>query len=244
MSRATRSVVTAGLAAVVAVAGYVDPLALVVVAALLVVAVAIGWPSLAELPFPPGSAAVVGLSGLGAVGAVWLVGDAPSLAALAVVMAVSLVLTFVNELLRRDGRPRLVESVSGTVAGSVLALCTAGWIAAGALVNGTGFVVVGAAALAVGSAVSAVPLPRWLSATATAGSAALVGLLAAGAVPWVPVRPGAIIGLAVGVLIAALDALFDEIVVLERRTPAVAAVALPVAVSGMVMYIVGRVLVG
>ena len=53
-----------------------------------------------------------------------------------------------------------------------------------------------------------------------------------------------VIGLAVGVLVAALDSLFDNFVVLERRTPALAAVALPVAVSGMVVYIVGRVLVG
>ena len=244
MTVATRSVVTAALAAAVALAGFYDPRAVVVVAGLLVLLFAVGWPTLAALPMPPGSSAVVALTGVGAVAAVWLVGDAPQLSALAVVMASALVLAFVNELLRRDGRERLIESVSGTVAGSVVALCAAGWIASGALAEGESLVVVGALALAVGSAVAALPVPRWLSVVTVVAAAAAVGALGGAAVPGVDLRVGALLGVAVGVLVAALDSLFDNFVVLERRTPALAAVALPVAVSGMVVYIVGRVLVG
>ena len=244
MTVATHSVVTAALAAAVALAGFYDPRAVVVVAGLLVLLFAVGWPTLAALPMPPGSSAVVALTGVGAVAAVWLVGDAPQLSALAVVMASALVLAFVNELLRRDGRERLIESVSGTVAGSVVALCAAGWIACSALAGGESLVVVGALALAVGSAVAALAVPRWLSVVTVVAAAAAVGALGGAAVPGVDLRVGALLGLAVGVLVAALDSLFDNFVVLERRTPALAAVALPVAVSGMVVYIVGRVLVG
>ena len=70
MTLASRSVVTAALAAVTALAGYLHPAALLAVAALLVLVVAAGWPELAGLPFRPGSAVVVAVTGVGAVFAV------------------------------------------------------------------------------------------------------------------------------------------------------------------------------
>lgn len=244
MTLASRSVVTAALAAAAALAGYLHPVALLAVTAVLALAVAAGWPELAGLPFRPGSAVVVGLTGLGALFAVRLVGTGESLAGLAVVLASGLLLAFVNELLRRDGRVRMVESVSGTVAGAVLALCTAGWIATDSQAGGERVVVSGALALAVGAAVSAFELPRWVSAVATTLAAAGAGAVAGLALPGITPLVGAILGLAVGVLVAALDALLDSLVELKRVLPAMAAAALPVAVSGAVVHIVGRVLVG
>ncbi len=242
MTLATRSVVTAALAAAAALAGYLHPVALLALTAVLVLAVAVGWPELAGLPFRPGSAVVVALTGLGAVAAVRYTGT--GLSGLAVVLASGLLVAFVNELLRRDGRVRMVESVSGTVAGGVLALCTASWVATEALVGGEALVVAGALALAVGSAVAAFELPRWLSATATALAAAGAGALVGWVLPSMSWQVGAILGVAVGVLVAALDALFDSLVELKRVLPSIAAATLPVAVSGAVVYIVGRVLVG
>ena len=242
MTLASRSVVTAALAAVAALAGYLHPVALLVVAALLVLVVAVGWPELAGLPFRPGSAAVVALTGLGAVFAVRYTGT--GLSGLAVVLACALMVSFLNELLRRDGRTRMVESVSGTEAGGVLALCTACWVATDALIGGEAVVVAGALALAVGAAVSAFELPRWMSAILTAATAAVAGAAAGWALPTISLQVGAVLGVAVGVLVAALDALFDSLVELKRVLPSLSAAALPVAVSGAVVYIVGRVLVG
>jgi hypothetical protein len=239
---ASRSVVTAALAAAAALAGYLHPIALLAMAGVLVLVVAVGWPELAGLPFHPGSAAVVALTGLGAVFAVRYSGT--GLSGLAVVLACALMVAFVNELLRRDGRVRMVESVSGTVAGGVLALCTACWVAAGSLAGGEAVVVTGALALAIGAAVSAFELPRWMSAVLTAGAAALAGAGAGWALPGISLEVGAVLGVAVGVLIAALDALFDSIVELKRVLPSLSAAALPVAVGGAVVFIVGRVLVG
>jgi len=239
---ATRSVVTAALAAAAALAGYFHPVALLAVAAALVVVVALGWPELAGLPFRPGSAAVVGLVGVGGVVAVRYTGT--GLSGLAVVLACGLMVAFVNELLRRDGRTRMVESVSGTVAGGVLALCTACWVATESLAGGEAVVVTGALALALGAAVSAFELPRWLSAVSTALAATAAGTLAGLVLPTISLTAGAVLGIAVGVLVAALDALFDSLVELKRVLPSLSAAALPVAVSGAVVYIVGRVLAG
>ena len=242
MTLASRSVVTAALAAAAALAGYLHPIALLAMAVVLVLVVAAGWPELAGLPFRPGSAAVVALTGVGAVFAVRYTGT--GLSGLAVVLACALMVAFVNELLRRDGRVRMVESVSGTVAGGVLALCTACWVATEALSGGEAVVVAGALALAVGSAVSAFEVPRWMSAVLTAAAAAVAGAAAGWALPTIDLQVGAVLGVAVGVLVAALDALFDSIVELKRVLPSLSAAALPVAVSGAVVYIVGRVLVG
>jgi len=242
VSLATRSVVTAALAAAAALAGYLHPVALLVLTGLLVLVVAAGWPELAGLPFRPGSAVVVALTGVGAVSAVYYTGT--GLSGLAVVLATGLLLAFVNELLRRDGRLRMVESLAGTVAGEVLALCTACWVATTALAGGSSLVVVGALALAVGAAVSAFEVPRWASSVLTAVAAAGAGAGAGWLLPGVSPEAGALLGVAVGVLVAALDALFDSLVELKKVGPSLSAAALPVAVSGAAVYIVGRVLVG
>jgi len=54
---------------------------------------------------------------------------------------------------------------------------------------------------------------------------------------------GGTLGLAMGVLVAALHALFDRLPALRRRAAALTVVVLPVALSGLLVYVVGRVLV-
>lgn len=244
MQLATRAVVTAVLAAAVAVAGYLGGLPLAITAAVLAIVFALAWPSLAGLPFVPGSAAVVALGGVGAVTVVHLTTTQPFLRALPVVFAAAILLAFVNELLRRDGRTRLVESVSGTVAGTLIAVAAAGWVAIGRTPGGEPIVVVGALALAVASVVAAVHLAPWIGASVTAGAAAAAGALGGLLLPDIDPLAGAILGLAVGILVATLHALFDQLTTLERRWPSLAAVTLPVTVTGILVYVVGRVLVG
>ena len=244
MQLATRAVVTAALAALVAVAGYVGGISVSIVAALLALAFAIGWPSLASLPFKPGSAAVIALGGLGGVAAVHYVLDQPYLRYLPVVFATAILLAFLNELLRRDGRERLVESVSGTVTGTLLAVAVAGWVAIGRTPGGEPIVVVGALALAVGSAVVALPLVGWTGATVTTLAATGAGALAALVLPDIDLVAGVVLGAAVGVLVSSLHVLFDALRTLARKLPSIAAVVLPVTVTGILVYVVGRVLVG
>ena len=244
MSVETRSVVTAVLAAVVAVAGFVGVLPLAAVSGLLVLVLALGWPGLAALPFTPGAGAVVALGGLGSVAAVTFTPTQPYLQHLAVVLAGAVVLAFVNELLRRDGRLRLVESVSGTVTGVVLAVCVTGWVATARLDGGEELVVAGAVALALGSAVVALHGRTWLVYLVTLAAATVGGTLVGWLLPTVQLAAGAVLGLGVGILVAALHALFDRLPALGRRLPSFAVAVLPVTVSGVLVYVAGRVLAG
>jgi hypothetical protein len=243
MSVPTRAVLTAVVAALVAVAASVGEAPLVGLAAVLALLVALGWPSLVDAPARRGAAVVVGLGGLGGVVAVTLTSGEPFLRELPEVLALSVLVAFVHELVRRDGRERLVESVAGVVSGVVVATAVAGWIAAGRTEGGTSVVVTGAVALAVGAAVSGVPLTGWagvlLTVVVTAGAGAGAGRLLRDVDP----VDGSVIGLAVGLLVAALRRLFDRLPSLGRRTAALAGAVLPVTVTGVLVYVVGRVLV-
>ncbi|QCB92496.1 hypothetical protein [Cellulomonas shaoxiangyii] len=244
MSVETRSVLTAVLAAAVAVAGFLDVLPLAGLAAVLVVVLAAGWPALAGLPFVPGSVAVVALGGLGAVAAVTFTPLQPYLQHMPLVFAAAVVLAFVNELLRRDGRVRLVESVSGTVTGTVLAVCVTGWVATARLEGGAALVVAGAVALALGSAAVALHGRRGLVYLVTVVAATAGGTLVGAVLPTVELLTGAVLGFGVGVLVAAMHALFDRVPALARRLPSLAVAVLPVTVSGVLVYVAGRVLAG
>ena len=187
---------------------------------------------------------MIGLGGVGAVFAVQEVPAQPYLRYLPVLFACAILLAFVNELLRRDGRPRMVESVAGTITGTLLAVAVAGWIAIGRTPGGEPLVVAGALALAVGSAVVALPLGPWLGAFVTSVAGAGAGALAGLVLDNIDVVAGSVLGLAVGVLVSTMHVLFDRLDSMKRRRPAIAAVALPVTVTGILVYVVGRVLVG
>jgi len=244
MPVSTRAVLTAVVAALVAVAAFAGEVPLVVLAGLLALVLAAGWPVLTGAPAVRGAAVVIGLGGLGGVLAVALTTGEPFLRELPEVLALSVVLAFLHELVRRDGRERLVESVAAVVSGVLVAASVAGWVAAGRTTGGMSVVVAGALALAVGSAVSAVPLVGWLSALVTVVSAAGAGAGTGALVPQVDALAGGLIGLAVGILIAALHRLFDRLPPMRRRLPALAGAVLPVTVTGVLVYVVGRVLVG
>ena len=253
MEASTRAVLTAVLAALMAVASFtqeIPPLAhlaelpVIVAAGLMSLAMAAGWPLLLGLPNVLGSAVVIALGGAGAVLAVTATRGQPLLRNLPIVVALAVLLAFVNELARQDGRRRLVDSVSGTVTGVLVATASAGWVAAERTPGGTSLVVSGAVALAVAAAVSAVPLGSWLGAAVTTGSAVLAGAAVGAVMPDIDPLVGGLLGLATGILIAALHALFDLLPALRRKSAALTVVVLPVAVSGILVYVVGRVLVG
>jgi len=247
-----RAVTTAVLATLVAVAGVLADVSLagrdgVVLAALLVLLVlafAVGLPHLAGLPARTGSSVVIALAGVAAVVVVDLTRGEPLLGDLPLVFAGAVLAAFVAELARRDGRERLVESVAGTVAGALVAVSAAGWLAAERTAAGDAVVVAGAVALAAGSALTALPLRGWSAAGASLGAATAAGLVAGAALPVLGLLSGGLLGFGVGVLVAAADALFDRLPALEHRLAGWAVAVLPVAVTGILVYVVARVLVG
>ena len=252
MEASTRAVLTAALAALMGVASFVvglealahlGELPVVVASIVLALAIAAGWPLLLGLPNVLGSAVVIALGGAGAVVAVTATRGQPFLRELPIVVALAVLLAFVNELARQDGRTRLVDSVSGTVTGVLVAAASAGWVAAERSPSGTALVVSGAVALAVAAAVSAVPLHSWHAPAVTIGAAVLAGGAAGAVMADFGPLVGATLGLATGILVAALHAMFDRLPALRRRAAALTVVVLPVALSGLLVYVVGRVLV-
>ena len=159
-----------------------------------------------------------------------------------------ILLAFVNELARQDGRKRLVDSVAGTVTGVLVATAAAGWVASERIPDGTNLVVAGAVSLAFasfvsfGAGVSAMSHREWATALATTTAGVVSGAAVAAVMPSTTPLVGAFLGLGTGMLIASLDALFHRLPALRRRLAGCAAVVLPVAVSGILVYVVGRVL--
>jgi len=252
MDASTRAVITAVLAALVAATAFaVDVPALtqfgrmpvVVAAVLLALVIAIGWPRLLGLPNPLGSSSVVALGGVGAVITVTATQGAPYLRNLPAVVALAILLAFVNELARQDGRTHLVDSVAGTVTGVLVATASAGWVASVRAPEGTSLVVSGAVALAVAAAVSAVPLGGLLGAAVTTGGAVVGGGAVGAVMPTLGLAAGLTLGLATGILVSALHAMFDRVPALKGRLAAWTVIVLPVALSGVLVYVVGRVLV-
>lgn len=236
---------TAVLSAAVAGAAYFGELPLVGVIAVLVVLLAVGWSSLLDLPAPGGTTIVVLGAGLGAAVVAWRTQGEPVLRHLPIVVAMALVLAFLAEMLRRDGRSRLIESVSGTVAGAFVAAAAGGWVATNRSVGGSSLVVTAAVALAVAAAVSALPAARgWVGALLAVAAASVAGAAAGAAVPDVEPLTGLVAGFAGGLGVGAVRVLLERVPEAKRRRAAVAAATAPVAVGGMLVFAVGRVLLG
>ena len=139
-------IVTAALVALGAYAGH-DTTAYAVLAASL--AFAWGWPVLLDLPRPNGSSIVLAAASVGMAGVVVFSGDTDGMQAVSVVLAIGLVLAFLHELVRTDGRAHLTRSLAGAALG--LAVLGSGIFAAGAASYPEGdaatAIVMGAAAL-------------------------------------------------------------------------------------------------
>ncbi|MBD9698562.1 hypothetical protein IGS67_03510 [Flavimobilis sp. GY10621] len=241
MSRSTRAVVTAVAASLLAAAAFLGATGVSGAVALLVVVLAIGWPRLLDLPSGAGSTTVLALVGLGGVAAVVL--DGGTLGTLPFVVACGLVLAFLVEMLRRDGRPRLVESLTGTVAGLVVAACGAGWTAVVEHDGGPDLVVVSAGALAAASVAAVlVPWKGWSSVGVAVAAGAAVGTGIAALVPVTALGEGVVVGAFAGVLAASLHVLLEKLPASTSRWGGVASAVVPVLVLGVVAYVVGDLL--
>jgi hypothetical protein len=238
MGASTRAVVTALGAATVALAGYLSQDVLTGVVLALGFVFAAGWPLLLSLPTARGGSLVIAAAALAALVVVKVgpFGD------LALVMGLAVVAAFVHQMLRRDGRPRLVESVSGVISGTVVVVSASGWLAVEQGTATAELVVTAAAAITAAAAVTTVhAATRLVAALATVVGGA-VGLLTGALLGSVGPVPGLLVGLAAGILTAALHILFGRFPVSRRIRPALAAGLLLVLASGVPVYLVSRLL--
>ena len=231
------ALVLAGLVALAATAG-VNVLAAALV--VIVVVVASGWPGLLALPTQRGSTTIISLCGAVAVAVVALTRGEPLARWLPVVLALSVIVAFWHQLLRRDMRPRLVESVTGVIAGVVVVELAAGWVAALRSPAGLDAVLVGAAAVAAAAAATALPWPQRLTGPMALVAGAAFAALAGTFLPLLA-TDAALVGVAVAVVVAAFDRLLTHLPTATSRQAGTAIGAASVASAGIVVYLVSRV---
>lgn len=181
---------------------------LAVVALLVVAGIAWGWPTLLVLPSPRGSSGMIGATGLVAVVVVATTPGGASLERLPVVLGLAVLAACVQQLLRKDGRPRVVDALGGTLMGSGLATCAAAWTTLPSIEGGP--------AIALGTAVVAVPVAllqapvRWVwrgaGVVALLGTAIVVDVLRRGAADGSGLGSGAGLGPTLLVVIVAVVA--------------------------------------
>ena len=158
-----------------------------------------------------------------------------------------MVVAFLHQLLRRDGRPRLVESVASVV--TALALIVSG----GCLVplprtaEGGAVMAVAGAAVAVCALVDLLARVRpaaslLLPLALVAGTAAAVGVAAVAG--GVSLAAAAVLGLGSAAVSAALRAVLGALPTMSGPRSQLACASASVLGCGVVVYVVGRLLVG
>jgi len=115
---------TVAFAALVALTGYASPQFVALAVALAGFVLAWGWPLLLSLPSPRGTTAVLAIGTVLMTGTALATRDDPYLEWMPAALAVSVIVGFLHQLMRRDGRPRLTESVAAVTSG--LAIISAG----------------------------------------------------------------------------------------------------------------------
>lgn len=218
---------TAALAAGVAVAG---------------LALAWGWAGALALPSPRGTATVLALGTVAMVLSV--AGDrSDPLTWLPAALGGSVLLAFGHQLLRRDGRPRLVESVASVVLG----LCV---IASGVLLvplaagPRASLVAAGMAAIAASALVDVAgrwePVRPWVVPGALVAGAAAAVLVGAEETHWSALL---VLGVAVGALSHAVRAVLCVLPTMAHTRPRLVVAVASVLASGGLVYAVAWLLV-
>ena len=260
MFRLRSSLLTVVLAGVLVLAAHAD--VWVVAAAVVVVQVLIASaPSLADvrgrsvptprfIPAMLGGLVATGLAlyprGLrGAEGTqdVWGLSDSGMLAGIIPAVAVALFAALVTQMLRSDGRRELTTSTSYAVSLGVAAALASGWIGGAQSLGGSSVVAIGAAGVAAGVLVWALPFDRILM-----GSAAIVAGAAGGAVVAFTVDSvvTVIFGIAVGsaaALFAVLGQVFGRAWVSARSHASVGwgfPGAMSIALAAPIIYVGGQ----
>lgn len=240
MTRVVPGLTAVALSGLVALAAVAGPNVLAAALVVVVVVVASGWPGLLSLPTQRGSTTIISLCGAVAVAVATLTTDEPLLRWLPVVLALSVIVAFWHQLLRRDMRPRLVESVTGVISGVVVVELAAGWAAALTSPAGLDVVLVGAAGVAAAAAATALPWPQRLTGPTALVAGAAFGSLAAKPLP-VLALDGAAVGVGVAVVVVALDRLLTHLPTATSRQAGFAIGGAAVSSVGVVVYLVGRV---
>jgi hypothetical protein len=239
---ALQSLVSIAVCALLAVTAYAGTPYLAAAVVLIVLGIALGWWGLLPLPHPKGTALVVALCGVLAVGvAVWA-GEAidEPLSPFAGLLAFAVLAAFLHELLRRDGRKNLVESLTGSFAGQTVAVLAASWVLLPTTDLGFGGIAVATAGAAGSRLVALLPIPgrllAWVGVVAGAAAAAAVSPF----FPEVKLTTALLIGAGVSAVVLTFERLLSARMPNQVAMGVIAAALAPVAVAGTAAYAAAR----
>jgi len=235
------------LAALVTISAFAGPVLVAVSVALAAGVMAWGWPGLLGLPSPRGTAFVLAVGSVAAIGTVLATRSDPYLQWMPAALAGSMLVAFVHQLARRDGRPRLVESIASTTTAIAIVVSGASLVALPRTPDGDWVVAITASAVAVSALTDLVGgsrrLRAWLLPLAMlfGGAAAIVVGITVADVGW---GAAALLGvLAAGISHATRRALAMLPAISAPRSQLVSASA-SVLTGGVVIYVVGRYFLG
>jgi hypothetical protein len=237
---------TIALSALVALTGYAHPVLVALAVGLAGLVLAWGWPVLLGLPSRFGTTVVLVIGAVTCTTAAAVSPDEPYLRWVPAALAVSLIAAFLHQLLRRDGRPRLTESVAASAAGLAVIASGVSYIPLPQTLGGAQTLAVAMAGLALAALADlAVPSPRlraWalLLAMVAGGLGGMLVSLQAG-------RPHPATGALIGVLVAGTSHAVRRILavlpsMVSARSQLVSG-ATSVLLCGVVAYTLGRLLV-
>lgn len=241
------TVATTAMALLVAVSGLSGQLVTSLALVFAGVVLAWGWPTLLESPSPRWSGVVVGIGGVAVPATAGLTPDAEQLRWLPVPIGITLILCFLQQLLRHD-RTRLTEGLAGTIAGLAIATAGAPLAVVPVYSGGSAFLLAAMSAVVAGCLVEQLgrvgAVQRWvLAPVLLAGGLAAyaVALLADGTLTAVP-------AMLIGVLVAAISHALRRVMAVQPTAAAVPSAlangTASVLVVGVVVYLLTRVFVG
>lgn len=205
------------------------------------VIVAWGWSGTVGLPSPRGTVGVLLVGGLALVVSVGVREEEPWLGWAPAALALAMIAAFLHQILRRDGRPRVVQSVSSVVLALALVGCGILMVPASHTAAGIALLLGALAAASVSSITDLAGrwsgLRGWLLALAMLGGGvgSLAVALALGASPatWL------LLGVGAGALSHAMRAVLSPLPPLAHARPRLVAAILSVLVVGVAPYLVG-----
>lgn len=229
---------------------YAGPSILGLAVALAGMVVAWGWAGLLALPSPLGTAAVIAVGTASSVVATVSTRGEPYLRWMPAALAVSLAGAFAHQLARRDGRPRLVESIAGATTGLAVVTGGAALVPLPAVHRGADAVLVALTAVALAALVelawrgSARGTRLHRTAPAVGVALGLGASIAMGSVVGLPGLTSALLGgCCAGISSLARLVLAPLPTMSGRRSQLVCGTS-SVLICGVVVYLLDRVLVG
>lgn len=235
MAASSRAVVTGGSAGVLALATWAGDAVAAAALALAAGVFGFGWPRLIDVPSKRGTSIVIGLVALAAIASAWWTGD---IALLALVVAGGVIASFVHQMARRDGRPRLTETVSTTVTGILVVTAGVGWFVA-AQAGHLQVVLLGAAALLAASGATALPARGTIAGVAAAAAGGAAGAGVGAVFPEIGPVAGLVLGVVIGVVMALSHLLFNQFPAARQRRAALAAALMPLLTLGVPVLVLG-----